>query len=158
GDLPCRPSHGPAKNDRPAANGTSRGQRKAADRTSCVRFLAAILVRAGDNEAMTMTEQEWLACDDAFDMLFEPLCKAVGHRKLGRLVCACCGGIWDLMTEPNRSTVELAERYAYGLISKEELAAKEHRCRMYRDVDEPVTEPEDQPPSYWCDLAAWKVT
>jgi hypothetical protein len=62
------------------------------------------------------------------------------------------------MSPSNHKSVELAERYADGLLSKAKLAAREKKCIMWEDVNAPDIEPEDRPPDYWCDHAAWKVT
>ena len=62
------------------------------------------------------------------------------------------------MTPDDRAAVEVAERYADGLASADELRATERRATLYRDVDEEEPEPEDQPPSHWCAVAAWGVT
>jgi hypothetical protein len=73
-----------------------------------VRFPAANSVRAGDNEAMAMTEQEWLACENPLPML-EFLRGKAGDRKLRLFAVACCRRIWALI-EPNaRLVVEAAE-------------------------------------------------
>jgi hypothetical protein len=65
-----------------------------------------------------MTEAEWLVCTDPRPMLGE-LPGRVSSRKLRLLVCACCRRVWDLLTDPrSRQAVELAERYADGLVGQ----------------------------------------
>jgi hypothetical protein len=104
-----------------------------------------------------MTEAEWLACDDSIDMLLWPPGKTAGDRKLRLFACACCRRIWDVLSEDNRSAVELAERYADGKASQKELADRERNSRIYQDVNEEVLDVDEYPPEYWCDEAAWQV-
>src|SRR5690349_5742257 len=69
-----------------------------------------------------MTEQEWLACTDPTPML-KLLRGKASDRKLRLFVCACCRRIWHLIFfAEHRSSVELAERYADGLVRAEALA------------------------------------
>jgi hypothetical protein len=70
-----------------------------------------------------MTEAEWLACADPRKMLDE-LPGRVSSRKLRLLVCACCRRVWDLLADPrSQQAVELAERYADGLVGRDALVA-----------------------------------
>ena len=105
-----------------------------------------------------MTEAEWLACGDPIDMLLVSPGKNASDRKVRLFLCGCCRRVWDFMSPGDRAAVEVAERYAAGLATVDELRASERRSRMYRADDEEEPLPEDQPPSYWCDVAAWKVT
>src|SRR4051812_16677253 len=82
-----------------------------------------------------MTEQEWLTSDDPQAMLLYLTHKFVGSadeeprqrplasdRKLRLYGCACCRSVWHLLTdERSRKAVEVAEQYADGLATKEEL-------------------------------------
>jgi hypothetical protein len=103
-----------------------------------------------------MNEQQWEAADDSIDMLLlPPPGLPATDRKIRLFCCACCRRIWDQMSGENRSAVELAERYADGLASGEELAIREEDSRLYQDVDDPDILPEDRPPAYWCDVASW---
>lgn len=67
-----------------------------------------------------MTEEEWLACNDAVPMLV--FLEGRITRRQGHLfACACCRRIWHLLPdEPCRTGVEIAERMADGLAGQEE--------------------------------------
>jgi hypothetical protein len=74
-----------------------------------------------------MTEQEWLSCTDRFVML-NFLRGNPSDRKLRLFAVACCHRIWHLL--PNaaaRNLLEIAERYADGDASDEELHDAEGR-------------------------------
>lgn len=69
-----------------------------------------------------MTENDWLACDDPARML-DDLGLAVDGRKLRLYVCACCRRLRQhLHDERSRQALEVAERYAEGACSRDELA------------------------------------
>jgi hypothetical protein len=77
-----------------------------------VRFPAAKSVWASDNEAMAMTEQEWLECTDP-----QAILKLVGYkvseRKLRLCSCAFIRRVIHVVTDPrSRLAVEVAERFA----------------------------------------------
>jgi hypothetical protein len=84
-----------------------------------VRFPAAKSFRASDNEAMAMTEQEWLACSDPEPMLAF-LRGKVSDRKLRLLACACCRYLSEQPSEEDRETADLGERFADGLVTSRE--------------------------------------
>jgi mannitol/fructose-specific phosphotransferase system IIA component (Ntr-type) len=70
-----------------------------------------------------MTRREWLACKDLPVMLL--LLQDRGlltRRKAGLFVAACCRSIWAALTdEVIRRVVEVAERFADGLVTLQEL-------------------------------------
>lgn len=71
-----------------------------------------------------MTRREWLACKDPTAML--RLLRERGlitERKARLFGAACCRRHWDLLPGEGRTTVEAVERYADGLISRDELDA-----------------------------------
>lgn len=70
-----------------------------------------------------MTEQDWLACTDPTPML-DFLQDKASERKLRLFACAWCRCVWVSLTEkPFRDAVEVAERFADGSASKNDLAA-----------------------------------
>jgi hypothetical protein len=69
-----------------------------------------------------MTLEEWERCDDPRKML-EFLGSKASGRKLRLFACACCRGAPYLLTGRYARAVEVAERYADGLASREELRA-----------------------------------
>jgi hypothetical protein len=68
-----------------------------------------------------MKPSDWDVCTDADKMLY---CIGLwsSKRKLRLFACACCRRVWDYMVdERSRNGVEVAERYADGLASLQEL-------------------------------------
>ncbi len=82
-----------------------------------------------------MTEEQWLACTDQFTMLafvwarkrlarsFDRRQQKAHQRKLRLYICACCRSDWDHFTERGRFAVGIAERYADGLVTRQQLRA-----------------------------------
>ncbi len=98
-----------------------------------------------------MTEHEWLASTDPAAMLAalqgkradgvlvpyvggmlpDPNRPHISDRKLQLFVVACCRAVWPLLTnERSRRAVEVAERYADGLATEEEMAAACHEAHL----------------------------
>jgi hypothetical protein len=70
-----------------------------------------------------LTEEEWLTGGDPFKMLAR-LHKEGSDRKLRLFACACVRQVWSaLVDEISQRAVEVAERYADGQASREELLA-----------------------------------
>lgn len=68
-----------------------------------------------------MTEAEWLSSTDSHLML-DSFKGRVSDRKLRLFAVACCQAMWQHFThERSRSAVVVAERFADGLASEEEL-------------------------------------
>jgi hypothetical protein len=98
-----------------------------------------------------MTEAEWLTCSRPEPMLGflrrEPTARGgASDRKLRLFAVACCRRIWHRIKEdPCRGAVEVAERYADGLATDEELRMAHYAarnlfqgavyCPFSRDVD-----------------------
>lgn len=72
-----------------------------------------------------MTEAEWLSCADPAAML-RHVCDGAraSQRQLRLFGAACCRRVWLRLTDPrSRRAVEVAERYADGAATIEQLAA-----------------------------------
>src|SRR5262245_21001555 len=72
---------------------------------------------------MSMDEKEWNECQDPQRMLdFLRTTNRASERKLRLFTCACCRRLWHLASEArSRRAIAIAERYADGLASKEEV-------------------------------------
>jgi hypothetical protein len=73
----------------------------------------------------TMTEDEWIASNDPYPM-HRPCRRIIReHPRKGRLFAvACCRRIWHLLADPrSRAAVEVAEEYAEGRATKDQLQA-----------------------------------
>jgi hypothetical protein len=70
-----------------------------------------------------MTEAEWMACAEPLPML-EFLRGKANDRKQRLFAASCVRAVWPLLTdERSRMAVEIAERFADGSASQEELEA-----------------------------------
>ena len=67
-----------------------------------------------------MNEAKWLSCSELWTLL-DFMKRKAGHRKLRLFACACCRRIWRLLPEHCQRAVEVTERFADGLASREEL-------------------------------------
>jgi hypothetical protein len=82
-----------------------------------------------------MTESEWWSCREPREMLM--LLERRGRasdRKLRLFACACCRRAWHLLLdERSRRAVEIAEQWADGLSSQDELVAAYSANEALRD-------------------------
>src|SRR5262249_15800541 len=68
-----------------------------------------------------MTEADWLACG-SFEKLLEFISSQPSKRKFRLFVCACCRANWQILSdERQRLAVETSERFADGVVTREEL-------------------------------------
>src|SRR5262245_48229866 len=68
-----------------------------------------------------MTEAEWLTCTD-LEKCLKFLRDKVSERKLRLFACGCCRRAWSaLAVERGRTAVEIAENYADGSATLDEL-------------------------------------
>jgi hypothetical protein len=73
-----------------------------------------------------ITDADWLICTNPSPMVKFVKGKAT-DRKLRLFGCACCRRQWRLMVEDfTRTAVEVAERYADGLVEREALYVAHH--------------------------------
>ena len=77
-----------------------------------------------------MDEAEWLACEDPQRMLVFLLSRPVDERKLRLFACASLRRHWPRLPEPGWLAVEVGERYADHLATREEI--EEARARVRR--------------------------
>jgi hypothetical protein len=81
-----------------------------------------------------MTEAEWLAGTQTSQML-KFLGDQTSERKLRLFAVGCCRRIWhSLPNEQSRRTVEIAERYADGMATAEELMAAREQVLDWYDL------------------------
>jgi hypothetical protein len=82
-----------------------------------------------------MNEDDWLVSSDPIAML-EYIRHKITERKIRLFACACCRRIWDLLDAEFRRAVEVAECFADGLASREELLqARDAARQIYRTLD-----------------------
>src|SRR4051812_2417670 len=72
-----------------------------------------------------MTASEWATCTDPTAMVqFLGTSRKLSQRKWRLFAVACCRRVWHVLPDPrSRSAVEVAERYADGFASVEELSS-----------------------------------
>src|SRR4051794_15528594 len=86
---------------------------------------------------MPVNEADWLAERASAQGMMWPLHDTAkvwrtkaGRRKCRLFACGCCRLLWDHLNAPGlREAVEIAERSAEGLASREELARARERIR-----------------------------
>ncbi len=87
----------------------------------------------------TMIESEWMQCTDPQLMMSSqgPLSRPLSPRKQTLFAVACCRRIWQMLPDDScRMAIELAERLADGLATKEEWeVAREAPSRIGWDED-----------------------
>jgi hypothetical protein len=101
---------------------------------------ALYLSRQGRGTLAGMTEAEWRTSDDPGAMLVFLRGRA-SERKLRLFACACCRWLWGhFLAEECRQAVEVAERFADGRATEEQLrqahclagrANDAYRCRAH---------------------------
>jgi hypothetical protein len=97
---------------------------------AAVRFPAAKSVQASDNEAMAMTEQEWLACTIS-PRMFNAIWRQASNRKLRLVACARCRQWWkELVDDRSKKAVETAERFADYLADDQEREMALEQARL----------------------------
>jgi hypothetical protein len=110
-----------------------------------------------------MSEQEWLEWRDPGMMLRHLLQGTTSERKLRLFAVACCRRIWHLLRdESSRQAVRLAESYADGLASKEELVHVADNARtaaiMLHGMADDLWSSELLTAAYAADAAMWAAT
>jgi hypothetical protein len=110
-----------------------------------------------------MTEQEWLEWCDPGMMLRHLLRGRAGERKLRLFAVACCRRVWHLLREQSsRRAVELAESYADGLASEEELVQAAQNARsiamMLHSMADDLWSSGLLTAAYAADAAMWAAT
>jgi hypothetical protein len=84
-----------------------------------------------------MTETEWLACNDP-GLMLEFLKGKASDRKLRLFACAYSRTVRDSEHLLGPSTVAVAERYADGLASDDEMASERRRWALWPEERWPV--------------------
>lgn len=80
-----------------------------------------------------MDEAAWLAWDEPYQML-EFVKLTASNRQSRLFACACCRRIWTLIEQtPFREAVEVAERYADGLVTEKVRKSLAKRLRVSYD-------------------------
>ncbi len=90
--------------------------------------LRCTLDDGGTSGEMTVTEAEWLACDDSQPML-DYLRGKASERKLRLFLAACCRHLWIVTTGEDRAEVGVAEMFADWKADKRLLATAAEALR-----------------------------
>src|SRR5262249_47450796 len=98
-----------------------------------------------------MTAEQWLECNEPGPML--ELLRGQGDRRLRLVACACARALWERAYPQSRAAVGVAERYADGLASDEELDAAEAEASQVVDGDLTLSIP-DTAVEYYATAAA----
>jgi hypothetical protein len=78
---------------------------------------------------MNVEEDEWLAANDPYSLILLVGTTFAQWRKLRLFACACCHRIWPLITwEQGRNSVDVAERYAEGVLGLADLQSAHQSC------------------------------
>jgi hypothetical protein len=99
-----------------------------------------------------MTEADWLAATDPDSMLaFLHDRGGVGERKLRLFAVGCCRRVWQMLTdERSRQAVEVAEQFADGAVTLEELRQAHAAAGWAADDAFESAIPEDLPDEMIC--------
>jgi hypothetical protein len=98
----------------------------------------------------SLNESKWLTCKDPTPMLVFLRDKA-SERKLRLFAVACCRRIWNLIPDkPGREAVEQAERFADGVVGRQQLAKVRRTCSQRSYINRPLFERDNA----WCAMIA----
>src|SRR5262245_41544868 len=92
--------------------------------------------------ATPMTESEWLASRDPLGLIIDVWWNhpAPSARKSQLFVCECARRVWDVLPEPARRAVEVAERFADSEATGQEAHAAYSKARELHNAvyDSPI--------------------
>ena len=98
----------------------------------------------------SLNESKWFTCKEPMPMLVFLRDKA-SERKLRLFAVACCRRIWNLIPDkPGHQAVEQAERYADGVVSRQQLAKVRRTCSPRSYINRPLFERDNA----WCAMIA----